>query len=341
MKQSLLRTAKIIRGFELARRATAGHLRVLAYHGVWTTPGFQFGNHLFITPEQFERRMLWVKKSRYAVLALDEAINALSADELRHDCVVITIDDGWHSTYTCMLPVLESLGIPATVYVTTWYVDHRAPVANVALNYVLQRTTVPSISWRGRNGLPLGNSSQREATADELRRRLQELPTLPDRLEALREICRLAEVPVEPWWSDGQFHLMTREELGDAYRRGFDVQLHTHRHTSVASNIAALASEISENRRVLAEACGIDHFAHFCYPGGEYNPAAAGILMSAGIKSAMLCDVGLNAPGRDPYALHRFLDGRSVSDVAFEAYMSGALDIFHMIKAKIARSLGA
>lgn len=341
MKQSLLRTAKMIRGFELARRATAGHLRVLAYHGVWTTPGFQFGNHLFITPEQFERRMLWVKKSRYAVLALDEAINALSADKLRHDCVVITIDDGWRSTYTRMLPVLESLGIPATVYVTTWYVDHRAPVANVALNYVLQRTTVPSISWRGRNGLPLGNSSQREATADELRRRLQELPTLPDRLEALREICRLAEVPVEPWWSDGQFHLMTREELGDAYRRGFDVQLHTHRHTSVASNIAALASEISENRRVLAEACGIDHFAHFCYPGGEYNPAAAGILMSAGIKSAMLCDVGLNAPGRDPYALHRFLDGRSVSDVAFEAYMSGALDIFHMIKAKIARSLGA
>ena len=63
--------------------------------------------------------------------------------------------------------------------------------------------------------------------------------------------------------------------------------------------------------------------------------------MSAGIKSATLCDVGLNAPGRDPYALHRFLDGRSVSDVEFEAYMSGALHIFHMIKAKIAHSLGA
>jgi len=83
MKQSILRATKMISGFELARRATAGHLRVLAYHGLWTTPGFQFGNHLFISPEQFERRMLWVKRSRYAVLALDEAIDALSTDKLR------------------------------------------------------------------------------------------------------------------------------------------------------------------------------------------------------------------------------------------------------------------
>ena len=331
----------MICGFELARRVTAGRLRVLAYHGLWTTPGFQFGNHLFISPEQFEQRMLWVKKSRYGVLPLDEAVDALSKDKLRHDCVVITIDDGWHSTYTRMLPILESLGIPATVYVTTWYVDHHAPVINVALNYVLQRTTVPSIRWRALDELPLSNISQREAAAAELSRRLQELPALPDRLEELREICTLANIPVEPWWSDGQFHLMTREELGDAHRRGFDVQLHTHRHISIASNIAALAAEISDNRRVLAEACGIDNFTHFCYPGGEYHPEAPRIFISAGIKSAMLCDLGLNAAGRDPYALRRFLDARSVSDVEFEAYMSGALHLYHMLKTKIGRPFGA
>jgi hypothetical protein len=41
----------------LSRRVSRKSLRILAYHGLWTTPGHQYGNHLFIRPEQFECRM--------------------------------------------------------------------------------------------------------------------------------------------------------------------------------------------------------------------------------------------------------------------------------------------
>ena len=339
MKQSLLRIAKMTGGFALARHAMHRHLRVLAYHGLWTTPGFQYGDRLFISPEQFERRMTWLRRSRYPVLALDDAITALASGTLPANSVVITIDDGWKSTFTHMLPVLERLQLPATAYVTTWYVDNQSPILNVALNYVLQRSAVPGFVCPMPAGpgvdVRLGDKESRERNAAMLHRIVQEIPSVTERLDAFREICRLAEVPTEPWWSEGQFHLMTREEIKAASIRGLDIQLHTHRHRNVESNIEALTAELSDNRRVLAETCETDDFAHFCYPSGRYNPAAAGILAAAGIKSAMLCDHGLNAPGTDPYALRRFLDGRSVTQEEFEAFLCGALDIYATVSARI------
>ena len=62
-KEALLQTARQGGIFTLARGWSQNSLRILAYHGIWTTPGYQYGDRLFITPEQFERRMSWLKNS--------------------------------------------------------------------------------------------------------------------------------------------------------------------------------------------------------------------------------------------------------------------------------------
>lgn len=332
IKQHLLRLARITGGFALARLALPRHLRILAYHGLWTTPGFQFGDRLFISPEQFEQRMHWLKRSRYSILDLDEAVDALVNKKICKNSVVITIDDGWRSTYTHMLPILEQFGFTATVYVTTWYVDNQSPILNVALNYVFQRSTVPNFAWRvpGHTEfeVQLRDEQSRRIAALEVNRVLQQLPSTAERLQELREICRLADVPTEPWWSEGQFHLMNREQLRHAQHRGLNIQLHTHRHKVVVADDDVLAGELSDNRSFLAEVCGSDQFYHFAYPNGRYDAAAANVLVNAGIRSAVLTDHGLNLAGSDPYALRRFLDGRSVTQAEFEAYMCGALELF-------------
>jgi peptidoglycan/xylan/chitin deacetylase (PgdA/CDA1 family) len=332
MKEKMLAFAKLTGGFALARRMLPKHLRILAYHGLWTTPGFEFGNRLFINPDQFERRMRWLTKSRHPVLDLDHAIEALATGTLPDNSVVITIDDGWKSSYTHMLPILEQLRLPATIYVTTWYADKQFPVLNVALNYVLQRSTVPGFTWCSPTApelkVELGATEHRELIALKLDRMLQELPRVDDRLREFREICRLAEVPTEPWWSEGQFHLMNREEIRCAGLRGMDIQLHTHRHRNIDYDIKSLPNEILKNRSVLSQACGSDKFFHFCYPNGRYDAAASEVLLAAGIRSAVLTEQGLNPPGANPYALRRFLDGRSVTQTEFEAYMCGALDLY-------------
>ena len=118
--------------------------------------------------------MSWLKSSGYPVLPLAEAIELLDDDDLPENAVVITIDDGWASTYTHMLPVLEKLNLPATVYMTTWYSRHQLPVTNVAVGYLLSLAGRPA-------------KKKESIVAD-----IDGLPTLCERDDALRRLSRRA-----------------------------------------------------------------------------------------------------------------------------------------------------
>lgn len=308
MREQLLRLARYCGVFDLSRRLTRKHLRILAYHGLWTTPGYQYGNHLFMEPEKFERRMTWLKHSGYPVLPLGEAVRRLGDGSLQNCSVVITIDDGWTSTYTHMLPILERLGLPATAYVTTWYSLNQLPVVNVAVDYILRRA---------------GRSA---AMGPSIIDQIVSLSSLSKRQQALRDTATRFGVTTEEWWEARQFHVMDAAEIRAADRRGLDIQLHTHRHRLGDE----LEREIVDNRDWLAAACGrpAESFEHFCYPSGIYNDRAIEVLRRTGIKSATVVSSGCNAPGANPFMLHRFLDGRSVSQELFEAYLAGTLELY-------------
>ena len=304
-KQVLLKLAEAAGLGAAAQRATAGRLRILCYHGLWVTPGHQFGDCLFIPPEQFEARMARVARSGVPVLRLGEAVERLGEDRLPDGALVITIDDAWVSTFTHMLPVLERYGLPATLYATTWYAGRELPVVNVAIDYLLDAS--------GRRDL-----DRDSAVAD-----IEALP-VEERLGALRRFGAELGVP-KAWLETRQFNIMSGEELAEARRRGLDVQLHTHRHIDVATEVDALPREVDENRAFLEAAGVAGPFDHFCYPSGASHEQAARLLAAQGIRSATLVDQGINPPGANPFALRRFLDARHVGEAEFDAYLSGLL----------------
>jgi len=324
MKTAVLSLTRASGLSRLARAATRRHLRVLCYHGLWVTPGFQYGDRLFMPPEQFEARMERLARSGRPVMGLGEAVEALSRDRLPAGAVVITIDDGWVSTYSHMLPVLERLRLPATVYVTTWYVDHQLAIVGKTVDYLLQATTADAVEVDGRR-VPLGSGAEREALARRIAARIDALPTIGARAEALEDLSTRVGIDPELWSGTRQFHLMTAGEVADAARRGFDIQLHTHRHIDVNEAIDRLADEVRVNRDRLEAITGAGAL-HFCYPSGTYHPRADMVLESLAVRSATLVEQGLNAPRANPYRLRRFLDGRSVSDAEFDAYLDGVLE---------------
>jgi peptidoglycan/xylan/chitin deacetylase (PgdA/CDA1 family) len=305
LKQTVLKVAAAAGLGAAARRATRRSLRILCYHGLWVTPGFPFGDCTFIAPEQFEARMARLKRSCLPVMPLGEAVERLADGSLPDAAVAITIDDGWVSTFTHMLPVLESHGFPATLYATTWYAGRDLPVVNVAVDYLRQAARRPDID-------PAAETAE-----------IERLP-VGQRLEALRRFG--AELGVdEAWLERRQFNIMSAAEFAEAQRRGLDIQLHTHRHIEIDRQVDALPDELAENRAFLAAALGDGERVHFCHPSGTNHPRARALLAANGIRSATLVTEGLNAPGADSLALRRFLDGRRVSDVEFDAYLSGLL----------------
>lgn len=313
LKTTVLALSLLLGLSGIARVFTRRDLRILCYHGLWVTPGPEFGNCTFIDPAQFERRMEMLRKSRRPVLPLAEALERLERNDLPPAAVVITIDDAWVSTHSHMLPVLEAHGFPATIYATTWYTGHRLPVVNVALDYL--RTAA------GRLDIDLAA-------------RRAEIEALPvdQRLEALRAFGAGLGVP-ETWLETRQFELMDDAELIDASRRGFDIQLHTHRHVEIDQNLAALPREVADNRAYLSRVFGREGFDHFCYPNGSYHPEATATLIRQGIRSAMGTKMGLNSPGCDIYNLRRLVECRNITDMMFRAYLDGTLHLFGMLKA--------
>jgi peptidoglycan/xylan/chitin deacetylase (PgdA/CDA1 family) len=314
-KQSILKLAAITGLSALARAATAPQLRILCYHGLWVVGGRPYGNCLFMAPEQFEARMARLRRSGRPVLPLDEAVARLAAGDLPPAAVAITIDDGWASTRSHMLSVLERYQLPATLYATTWYSGRDLPVINVAVDYLL---------------CAVGRSDARLPVT----RRIEALPE-SERVEALRRFGRELGVG-EAWLDRRQFHLLGPDELADVQRRGLDVQLHTHRHIDVGTLPGRLTGEVEENRAFIARATGAPPATHFCYPSGTWHPAAPALLAACGVRSATLVTEGINAPAANPYALRRFVDGPSVARIEFDAYLDGSL---HYLSA--ARGLAA
>jgi peptidoglycan/xylan/chitin deacetylase (PgdA/CDA1 family) len=334
-KDGILLAAKRAGLFALARRATRGSLRILCYHGIWPLADRPFGNRLFIPPALFRARMRRLKESGCPVLALDDAVRRLKDDSLPDRATVITIDDGWHSTHEHMLPALEEFGLPATIYVTTWYVENRLPVVNVLTGYLLQFTAHAELELAGiADGLEgrhrVGDGAVREALAGRIAAAIDALSGIDARLAACRRLAERAGVELGPVLDQRCFHMMSDEQLRDAHRRGFDIQLHTHRHIDVNRKVEQLADEIAENRRVLARIIGTApaSFRHFCYPSGAHHPRAAAILDRLGVASSTMTEEGINGRGQDVHHLLRFLDGRSVPQIEFDAYLSGFLEYF-------------
>lgn len=328
MRDAALVAAKRAGLFALARRATARSLRILCYHGLWTLPGEPYGDSLFMPVDQFRARMRWLAASDYPVLDLDEAVKLLAADRLPPRAVVITIDDGWRSTHSHMLPILEELGLPATVYMSTWYADRELPVLNVALACMIERCDQAALDLAGiAPGLDgkaaIGDGRARTELAARIFAAVDAMPAA-ERLQAFATIADRAGIDRAGYLA--QFRYLNTGEIADARRRGLRFELHTHRHRSVTRHLAETTAEIDDNRQALRRKGAGENFAHFCYPGGYYQPDVEPLLAERGIVSATLTRRGLNPPGTHPFRLRRLLDGARVSQVAFEAYLAGLFE---------------
>ncbi len=91
---------------------------VLCYHRFGARQG-----KLNVTPAAFEAQMDFLARNGYTVITLKRLARFLEGKEgLPAKSVVITIDDGYRSTYEIAYPILRKHGFPATVFLYTDFV---------------------------------------------------------------------------------------------------------------------------------------------------------------------------------------------------------------------------
>jgi peptidoglycan/xylan/chitin deacetylase (PgdA/CDA1 family) len=337
LKIGLLHLLKLCGGFIVARALTRRFLRVICYHGVSLSDEHLFRSNLFMRPETFRRRLEHLRRAGYRVLPLGTALDRLSAGALPASSVAITIDDGWHGSLQGAFSPLRERGLPATLYVTTYYAFGRTPVFDVSIGYLFWKTEADSVEL---DGLSPGLSGRVDLSSAKAREDAAELVvdhgnrslSCEERIELTRRLATRLGLEYDEIERKRLFQLISPEDLASLVADGVDVQLHTHRHSLDVTDRTRVQKEIQDNRDKLEPLVG-KTLEHFCYPSGVFHPRVWPWLEEMGIRSATTTAVGLCRRETPRFALPRIVDGENVPDIEFEAEMAGALEIFRRLRA--------
>lgn len=321
---ALLKSAGVFRAFESSAWRNNG-LAILCYHGISLKDEHEWDPSLYMSPADFERRLEILKKRRYPVLPLAEAVERVYARDLPPRSVAITFDDGAYDFYRRAWPLLRAYGYPATVYLTTYYSEYNRPVFNTAASYLM---------WKARGRVldgpqpGLGKSldlrtgqSRRDAWWGLLAEADARGMDAPRKDELLAALAAAAGVDYCELLQERLLHIMTPLEVSELAAAGCDVQLHTHRHRTPEDRDLFLR-EIRENRERIEEFTGTSP-VHFCYPCGVYRPEYLPWLAGERVISATTCENALARPDSNRLLLPRFVDHANLSPIEFEAGISG------------------
>lgn len=329
-KLSVLYACKLVGLFVVARWMTRRGVRILCYHGLASINEYAGKPKLFMRPETFRHRMEFLRARGFPVVPLAEAVDHLGNGKLPDCATVITFDDGWHSVYRDALPILQEMKIPATVYIATYYVDKGIPDPHALLEYALNNAVETRLYLADFPESVRGpwNLTDERARARALAGLIAFIDSRPAeaRPGLVRSVVDCVGLEWEQFEKYKMFYLLDSGEIRALGAAGIDIQLHTRRHRLPFDDKSAVEREIAENRRDLGPLVSAP-LHHLAYPKGEYDPCQFGWLDGVGIKSATTCQPGLNYAGTPRLELSRFLDGENVSDIEFEAELSGMATI--------------
>jgi len=118
------------------------------YHGFTesrTKGGFENVENSHLDVDKFEKQIKFLKKY-YNSISLPYLLQLLkSKKKLPKNPVILTFDDGYESNYKYAFPILKKYNIPASIFITTNFVNDREILWMDRIEYALNKTQLESV----------------------------------------------------------------------------------------------------------------------------------------------------------------------------------------------------
>lgn len=305
-------------------------LLILCYHGTSLEDEHRWRPALYLDPERFEQRLQILKDGGYSVLPLGEGLQRLQSGTLPPRSVAITFDDGTYDFYREAYPRLRKFGYPATVYLTTYYMDCEVPIFGLITSYMLWKRRGVVLSDGQELGLIKPLDLRTEAGRHEVVMGLlgvaeQQGMNGRQKDDLARRLAVFLKLDYDELVAKRLLRIMNREQVEDIARNGIDVQLHTHRHRTPEDE-ALFRREIRDNRARIREVAGTDP-VHFCYPAGVYRGPFSQWLAAEQVISATTCDAAMATRSSDSMLVPRYIDNQNREVIDVESWLCGVGDL--------------
>jgi peptidoglycan/xylan/chitin deacetylase (PgdA/CDA1 family) len=257
-------------------------LLVLIYHRVLPGPDPMYP---YDPDRPTFRRQMQALAEDFNVLGLGEAVGRLERRNLPARAVAVTFDDGFADNVTEALPVLNDIGLKATFFIASAYLEGGCMFNDCVIEACRQ---VPAGDWATGTAefgtVKVGEPASRPRLAYEMIARLKYVAAAR-RMECTMRLLETAHAIPPPGI------MMTHEQLRKLHAAGMEIGGHTRSHPILAGLPEADAlQEIAGGKADLEALIGerVDLFAYpNGQPGRDYGPRDVGLARRLGFRAAV------------------------------------------------------
>lgn len=244
-------------------------------------------------------------KSCYRVISLDQLTSELDDERLGPGTVCVTFDDGYRDNFEVAFPILESLGLPAAIFLATDFISGKGTLWYDRVLNAFRHSGRPDFSLpeAGMVREPLRILREGHHPAYRVLEWLKGFSP-SERDSKIPRILEALGLDAEP-----ACDLMLDWDQVRAMRgRGIQFGAHTRSHP-ILSTVDNESNEIEilGSKRILESELE-EPVRHFAYPNGrrgDYGEAAKAALRKGGFASALTTNPGINLQGQDRFEMLR------------------------------------
>jgi peptidoglycan/xylan/chitin deacetylase (PgdA/CDA1 family) len=295
---------------EYSRFLSEDGYAIFLFHGVIRKNTHPIRNYTrkHITGDRF-RDVLSDLAARGAPVSMPDIASAQAGGpDLPLRAFAVTFDDGFRNNFSIAAPVLEEMGIPATFYITTNFIDKDSPSWIDRIEDAVERresfsVRLPSCGIDG----SYGTREERVRLLDSIRECVKTRRDL-DPYRFAEDFCNALGVPeftpdpdLDRKMTWDEVRELSGEPLFTIGGHG-----HTHRILEYLSE-EDLENEIGTCLGNLEDRIG-EPVRHFSYPEGQafcYSDRVISMLRKSGIVCSPTAEPGVNHPGESLFRLKR------------------------------------
>lgn len=314
-----------------ARRLWGGRGAILMLHGLRRddAAGWRGDPGLVTTVGQLTAVVATLRAEGYELVSLDAALERLAAPRPEPRFACLTFDDGYRDNYELLYPVLRRLAAPATIYVTTGFVDGEAPAWWHGVEAILVRCPALDLHLAGRrHSFSAADPAARDAAYRQVCALLRD--AAPD--DRHRALARLERDYGVDFMTLSRERMMDWEMMRELAASGLvEFGAHTVSHPVLRGLPETTArTELTQSRQRLEERLGRTA-RHFAYPYGDapaVDAQAVALARACGFASAVLAYGGPLRTGAPPHALPRIPFGGADTADDLRLRLSGVKTAF-------------
>jgi peptidoglycan/xylan/chitin deacetylase (PgdA/CDA1 family) len=274
------------------------------------------GNHIYIG--LFKSQIKYLKE-KYNIISLEQYVQSCNTGKkLPNKSIIITIDDGYKSNYALAYPILKEFDIPATIFLTTDFIDNNNFLWVDRLEYAINKTDQDKLHFL-RDGkeynFPLKDRRDKILCNEFIKKELKKTQN-----ESIEKNVDQIEVGLKKKLSESRsvpviYNPLEWKDIQEMVQNSkIDIGSHTHKHLILSRHDKeVIREELVLSKNIIEKKTGINT-GLFCYPNGalgDFNLETLQLIREAGYTCALTTVNGTNSETSNLYELKRFAVGNT------------------------------